>query len=68
MTPPFCDEGILEWIDFEDIPNVPTPSTDWQVYKYILEGKRFVFTADFDEEINLIMMREELADEILFPS
>lgn len=68
ILPPFCDEGILEWIDFEDIPNVPTPSTDWHVYKYLLEEKRFVFTADFDEETNLLMMREELEDKILFPS
>lgn len=68
MPPPFCDEGILKWIDFEDLPNIPTPPTDLAVYQYLIEGKRFVFTANFDENINLLSMREELEDKVLFPS
>ena len=68
MAPPFCDEGILEWVEFDQIPNIPTPVTDFQIYKYIMEGKRFVFSADFDEHINLLSMREELEDRVLFPN
>jgi 8-oxo-dGTP diphosphatase len=68
MEAPFCDEGILEWVDFDQIPHIPTPATDFQIYKYIMEGKRFVFSADFDEHINMLSMREELEDRVLFPN
>lgn len=68
IPPPFCDEGVLRWVDFEEIPKIPTPSTDPQMYRYIMEGKRFIFTADFDENLNLLHMREELENKILFPS
>ena len=30
IPPPFCNEGILEWVTFDKIPDIPTPATDWQ--------------------------------------
>jgi 8-oxo-dGTP diphosphatase len=42
IAPPACNEGILGWIEFEDVLKVPTPKTDWFIYKYILEEKPFV--------------------------
>ena len=67
MPPPTCDEGILEWIDFEDILKVPTPPTDWHIYNYLLQGKKFIMTADFDKQLNLLSMQEELAGITLHP-
>ncbi|MTG96788.1 MULTISPECIES: NUDIX hydrolase [Myroides] len=60
VTPPECNEGTLEWIAYEDLLNVPTPKTDWFIYKYILENKPFVFHALYDGELNLLEMKEEI--------
>jgi 8-oxo-dGTP diphosphatase len=63
---PPCNEGTLEWIAFDDILKVPTPATDWYIYQYLLEGKPFVFSADFDEALNLLVMHEELEDKVIY--
>jgi 8-oxo-dGTP diphosphatase len=60
IEPPQCNEGTLKWISFDDLLNVPTPKTDWYIYKYILENKAFAFNADYDEDLNLILMSEEI--------
>lgn len=62
LPAPPCDEGILEWIPIDDLLKVPTPPTDWWIYKYILEGKPFAFSAEYDNELNLLEMVEEIED------
>lgn len=57
---PFCDEGELEWIPVSDLLKIPTPPTDWWIYKHILEGKPFAFSAEYDENLNMIEMINEL--------
>ena len=44
QKPPYCDEGILEWIAIDDLLKVPTPPTDWWIYKYILDSKPVSYT------------------------
>jgi 8-oxo-dGTP diphosphatase len=66
LTPPFCNDGDLAWIHFDDVLKVDTPKTDWFIYKYILEGRPFAFNAIFDREIKLIKMTEELEDVMVF--
>ena len=60
IEPPFCNEGTLMWISFDDLLKVPTPKTDWYIYKYILENKAFAFSAEYDEKLNLLSMTEEI--------
>ncbi|MGB5395237.1 MAG: NUDIX domain-containing protein [Lutimonas sp.] len=60
IEPPFCNEGTLMWISFDDLLKVPTPKTDWYIYKYILENKAFAFSAEYDEKLNLFSMTEEI--------
>ena len=60
IEPPKCNEGKLEWIEFEEILNIPTPKTDWHIYKYILELKPFAFSAEYDKELRLLSMVEEI--------
>jgi len=67
IEPPYCNEGELKWISFNDILNVPTPMTDWYIYKYILENKPFAFSAMFDEKIQMYRMTEELDGIEVFP-
>lgn len=65
ILPP-CNEGTLEWISFENVLNVPTPKTDWFIYKYILDQKPFAFHAEFDENLNLLRMEEETEGVVVF--
>ena len=65
-TPPPCNEGILEWIPIDQLLKIPTPPTDWWIYKYILEGKPFVFSAEFDKALNMLNMTEELENKIVY--
>ncbi|PWJ41057.1 NUDIX hydrolase [Sediminitomix flava] len=62
MAPPPCNEGTLKWIDFSEVLSVPTPKTDWFIYKYILEERHFSFNAEFDENIELLSMVEEIEE------
>lgn len=64
--PPPCNEGTLEWIRHEELLSVPTPRTDWFIYQYIRENKAFAFTAEFDDGLELISMREEMEDVVVY--
>jgi 8-oxo-dGTP diphosphatase len=46
---PDCNEGILEWISFDQILNIPTPKTDWYIYRFLLDKEKFVLNAEYDE-------------------
>ena len=65
ISPPACNEGTLEWINFKDILKIPTPKTDWYIYKYLLDKKLFAFNAEYDEHLTLLWMRDELEDLVL---
>lgn len=58
-------EGELEWIHFDQILQIPTPKTDWFIYKYIQEQKKFIFNAEYDEEMNIQWLVDELTEEKL---
>lgn len=58
QPPPPCDEGTLAWIHFDDIPNVPTPPTDWQIYQNIMQDTPFVLDAWYDKDLNMLGMEE----------
>lgn len=60
QPPPFCKEGILEWVSIEDLLKVPTPPTDWWIYKYILADKPFMFSAEFDANLSMLEMRKDI--------
>lgn len=60
IEPPFCNEGTLNWIAFDDLLKVPTPKTDWFIYKYILDNKPFAFSALYNEALDLLSMIEEI--------
>ena len=59
QIPPYCDEGVLEWINRKDLLSIPTPPTDLAIYKYISENKPFAFSADYDADLNMIRLVEE---------
>ncbi len=66
VAPPPCNEGDLEWIHFNDLLQVPTPKTDWFIYKYVMENKHFIFTADFDDQLYMLSMKEEMTGKVIF--
>jgi len=61
MPPPFCDEGVLEWISFEQVPLVDTPPTDWHIYQFIMRGQVFALNAIYNDELELLKMVEEIS-------
>jgi 8-oxo-dGTP diphosphatase len=66
MPPPPCPEGTLEWIEHDDILNIPAPTTDWFIYQYVLENKPFMFDAAYDKEINLLKMTDEIENKLVY--
>lgn len=62
LEPPPCNEGVLEWIPFDRLAEIPLPATDLLIYDYVQRGQKFVFDAVFDAELNLVRMVDELAE------
>ncbi|WP_026994705.1 NUDIX hydrolase [Flectobacillus major] len=60
IPPPDCNEGILEWHNFQNINSFPTPKTDFFIYQYILDKKPFAFNANYDNHLVLLDMTEEI--------
>lgn len=65
VPPPHCDEGTLQWIPFSEVPGVPTPPTDWQIYQYLMRGQPFALNAIYDKEMKLMRMVEEIEGKVL---
>lgn len=66
FEPPLCNEGVLEWHNFENIHSFPTPKTDFFIYEYILQKKHFAFNALYDDKVNLLFMNEEIENKVVF--
>ena len=66
IPPPASDEGVLEWVSFDQLLEIPTPKTDWYIYQYIMQGKPFAFNADFDQSLTLIEMTEEFEEVTVY--
>lgn len=60
LPAPPCEEGILHWVGIDQLLQVPTPPTDWILYRYLLDDKPFAFSAQYDASLNLLDMWEEL--------
>ncbi len=58
--PPPCSEGTLHWIPIHKMDGLPTPPTDSFIYAYVLKGEKFFLNAEYDENLKLIWLKEEL--------
>ena len=65
IDPPTCKEGKLEWIRFSKLFGIPAPKTDWHIYKYLVDNKNFMFNVEYDQQLNIISMREEIENKLL---
>jgi 8-oxo-dGTP diphosphatase len=65
IDPPECNEGTLEWIEFSDLKSIPAPATDWFIYQYVIENRTFMLNVEYDEQLNIISMYEEIKNERL---
>ncbi|NUO03084.1 MAG: NUDIX domain-containing protein [Saprospiraceae bacterium] len=66
QAPPPCDEGILEWVAFDDLASIPTPPTDLLIYQYLVQKRVFALDALYDEALNLLEMTEEITGERVY--
>lgn len=60
INPPECNEGKLEWIEFSELKDIPTPVTDWFIYQYAVENRTFMFNVEYDAQLNILSMSEEI--------
>lgn len=65
QEPPICNEGILHWIGVEELSTIPTPETDLHIYQYALAKQPFMLNADYDEKLNLLILKEEINGVLL---
>lgn len=63
IEPPACNEGTLLWVAFNDLLSMPTPKTDWFIFKYIFDNKPFAFSAEYDNHLNILSITEEIEDK-----
>lgn len=63
IEPPFCNEGDLHWVDFDDIYNVPSPTTDRIIYGMVKANRKFALNAIYDAQLNLLVLKDELTGE-----
>lgn len=65
FVPNECEEGFLEWINKEDIFNISTPEIDKEMYKYIIDNKKFIFNDIYNSNMKLIYAKEEISGETI---
>lgn len=65
QEPAECNEGILMWIDKKIAATLDIPPTDPIIYQFMAEGRTFVLNAMYDEDMQLISMKEELTNTII---
>lgn len=66
MEPPPCNEGELSWVSFEEMEDLPSPMTDWFIYKYVMEGKTFAFDAVYDQDLSMLELKEEIRGIVVY--
>ena len=65
IEPPQCNEGRLDWIEISELLNIPTPATDLYIYRYVLEKQKFMFNVEYDENLNILEIKEEIENIVL---
>jgi len=66
FPPPDCREGRLEWVEWTDVPRMPTPTTDMYIYRLIAAGQTFMLNAEYDESLELRILQDEITGEVLY--
>jgi 8-oxo-dGTP diphosphatase len=59
VAPP-CDEGTLAWIPYSELGNIPTPPTDEAIYRYVAQGQAFAMRAQYDAQLRMLSLVEEI--------
>jgi 8-oxo-dGTP diphosphatase len=62
---PPCSEGMLQWIPQSQLADIPTPETDWHIYQYIDQDKKFHFDAHYNADLKLLYLKEEINDLLI---
>ncbi len=61
---PACEEGELRWVDLARLAEFATPATDTHIYRLILAGQPFFLNAEYDAELNLLFLQDELTGQV----
>ena len=66
LMPLPCDEGVLDWIPYTMLSNVPTPEADVFIYDLAKKGEYFHLDAQYDECLNLLLLTNKITETVLF--
>ncbi|NND70473.1 MAG: NUDIX domain-containing protein [Rhodothermales bacterium] len=59
-------EGVLEWIDADDLNSKPIPVSDQFIYDFVNRGVRFVLNAYYDESNVVYRIDDELSGNTIY--
>lgn len=45
-----------------------SPNTDWEIYRYVLQQRPLAFSAEYDIDLNMLKMTEEIEGIVVHPS
>jgi 8-oxo-dGTP diphosphatase len=65
VQPPPGPEGTFFWVPFSELEELNTPPTDWWIYQMVARERPFVLNAEYDDQLQLLFMDEELSGERL---
>lgn len=66
FVPSECNEGTLEWVSYDQIDKIATPTTDRFIYEYATKRQFFIFDAIYDEYVELEQLTDELTGAELY--
>ncbi len=68
IDPPYCDEGKLMWINESELHQYNIPATDEFIFNYVSLNKIFAFSAEYNAEMGLFKMKEEISNFLVLGS
>jgi 8-oxo-dGTP diphosphatase len=65
QAPPACPEGRLVWMPQNQLFEMPCPEVDRYLYPYLFRNQKFVLRAQYNENIELLHLWEDLEEKQL---
>ena len=57
---PECNEGILHWVSTENLSSIRMPETDYKIYEFVQQSKKFNFFVEYNKKMEILNMKESL--------
>jgi len=68
FIPPKCEEGELVWVDINSLSHIQIPQVNNYVYEHFLKQKLFILSASYNEQLELILLKDEILNQLVYES